>query len=603
MDRSRLQTTETESPLEISWRDRQWSERPYPSAGESASDSNERLILHVSASGPDPENVANSIREYVSECLAMNPRHSRADVLGSAIKAIGTGLYEENQVSNESEKQLASVACLLYRSNEATVAVAGDSSALRLHSGGLEIITASAAARLGQGTELGSTDQPSLRVVRYRLRLGERVILADSSFTQIAPRRLLTALAAAVDQQALTSSIRNISMGSPTNEGFRAVVVTTMSSPRPFAVSPWHMTASQDGPGSDQQLEDGDRADEYPPSIGEVSDSRATPYTRRSGNPFALISPQFRLILIALAALVIGFVLVYTQLRPAQESDTLSEVAAIRNRLSELEDQATSISDPGERREVLLQAGQLADRLSEFEDEDSEIAESARRIRTRLDDIAGVTRPSQAPIVVSVNGRPDVMVLAGAELFLLDRLQGVVHRFQLTPAGSSVQAGSDNTLLRAGDTVSNYIVGDLVDIMWMTAGSIRRAGGLLVFDSNGRVLDYQPGSGITALEGPSPDRGVRISSLSSFGGAIYGYDGESKQVVWIAPTQSGYSRRPYRYFEPGIQIDQSSVVDLAMDGDPISSARDWRNQSILRRQAGAIPRYGPNQPACPTSPI
>ena len=71
----------------------------------------------------------------------------------------------------------------------------------------------------------------------------------------------------------------------------------------------------------------------------------------------------------------------------------LSEVAAIRSRLSELEDQATSIVDPGERREVLLQAGQLADRLSQYESDDSEIAESARRIRNRLDDIAGVCTP------------------------------------------------------------------------------------------------------------------------------------------------------------------------------------------------------------------
>ena len=597
MDRNQLQTKNTETPLEISWKDREWSEKPYPTTGESASDSTERLILHVSVSGPDPENVANSIREYVSECLAINPRHSRADVLGSAIKAIGTGLYEENQVSNESEKQLASVACLWYRGNEASLAVAGDTSAIRLHSGGLEIITASAAARLGQGTELGGTDHPSLRVVRYRLRLGERVILADSSFTQIAPRRLLTALAAAVDQQALTASIRNISMGRLSTEDFGAVVVTTMSSPKPFAVSPWQVPAPQADPRSDQHVDDREKADQYPPNIGEVSQSRASPFTQRPGSLLALISPQFRLILISVVALVIGFVLVYTQISAIQESDALSEVAAIRNRLSQLEDQATSLNDPGERREVLLQAGQLADRLSEYEDEDSEIAESARRIRTRLDDIAGVTRPSQAPIVVTVEGRPDVMVLAGAELFLLDRIQGVIHRYKLTPAGSSVQAGSDNTLLRAGDTVGNYIVGDLVDIMWMTAGSIRRTGGLLVFDNNGKVLDYQPGSGITALEGQSPDQGIRITALSSFGGAIYGYDGESNQVVWIAPTQSGYSRRPYRYFEPGIRIDQSSVVDLAMDGD-----------LFLLHETGEISRYYAGKPVpfratVPTSPL
>ena len=597
MDRSQLQTNETETPLEILWQNREWSERPYPVGGESESDSDERLILHVSVSGPDPENVAMSIREYVTECLAINPRHSRADVLGSAIKAIGTGLYEENQVSDESEKQIASVACLLYRGNEASLAVAGDTSALRLHSGGLEMITASAAARLGRGAALGSTDNPSLRVVRYRLRLGERVILADSSFTEIAPRRLLTALAAAVDQEALTASIRNISMGSPSTEDFRAVVVTTMSSPKRLAASPWQVSTPQGGPGVDEHLVDGDQADPYASSVGEVHDSRASPFRREPVNLLTLISPQLRLILISVAALVIGFVVVYTQLNPVEERDALSEVAAIRNRLSELEDQATSISDPGERREVLLQAGQLADRLSEFEEEDSEIAESARRIRTRLDDIAGVSRPSQAPVVVTVDGRPDVMVLAGAELFLLDRLQGVIHRFQLTPAGSSVQAGSDNTLLRTGDTIGDYIVGELVDIMWMTAGSIRRAGGLLVFDNNGKVLDYQPGSGITALEGQSPDQGVRIKALSSFGGAIYGYDDESNQVVWIAPTQSGYSRRPYRYFEPGISIDQSSVVDLAMDGD-----------LFLLHETGEISRYYAGKPVpfratVPTNPL
>lgn len=597
MDRSHLHSQETDTPLEITWKDREWSQRPYPTLGESSSDGTERLILHVSASGPNPENVAKSIREYVSECLAINPRHSRADVLGSAIKAIGTGLYEENQVSSESEKQLASVACLLYRGNEASVAVAGDTCALRLHSGGLETITASAAGRLGQGMELGRTENPTLRVVRYRLRLGERVVLADSSIIQIAPSRLLAALAAAVDQQALTASIRNISMSSPSTEDFRAIVVTTMSSPKPFAISPWDMPATQPGAGGDQQIDYLDRPDLYPPNMAESPESRASPLTHRFGTLLALISPQFRVIIVSVVALVIGFVLVYTQIRNTQESDPLAEVAAIRNRLSELEDKATSLNDPGERRDVLLQAGQLADRLSEFDDDDSEIAESARRIRTRLDDIAGVSRPSQAPIVVTVEGNPDVMVLAGAELFLLDRLQGVIHRFQLTPAGSSVQAGSDNTLLRTGDTVGNYIVGELVDIMWMTAGSIRRAGGLLVFDNNGKVLDYQPGSGITALEGQSPDQGVRIKALSSFGGAIYGYDDESDQVVWIAPTQSGYSRRPYRYFEPGISIDQSSVVDLAMDGD-----------LFLLHETGEISRYYAGKPvpfraAVPTSPL
>ena len=585
MDRSYLQTVDPETPLEVSWKDRQWSQTPYPIVGESSSDSAERLILHVSASGPDPENVAKSIREYVSECLAINPRHTRADVLGSAIKAIGTGLYEENRVSPDSENQRASIACLLYRGNEASVAVAGDTSALRLHSGGLEIITASAAGRLGRASELGSAENPPLRVVRYRLRLGERVILTDSSFIQIAPRRLLAALAAAVDQQALAASIRNISMGSPSTEDFRAVVVTTMSSPKPFASSPWQVPAPQAGMGGDQHLDDKEKVDQYQLDTPGGSDFGISAAMRRLPVLFTLISPQFRLILISVIAFAIGFFLVYTQIRATQETDVLSEVAAIRSRLSELEDQATSIVDPGERREVLLQAGQLADRLSQYESDDSEIAESARRIRNRLDDIAGVARPSQAPIVVTVDGRPDVMVLAGAELFLLDRIQGVIHRFQLTPAGSSVQAGSDNTLLRAGDSVGNYAIGDLLDILWMTAGSIRRAGGLLVFDSNGKVLDYQPGTGITTLDGQSPDGGIRITAMASFGGAIYAYDSQSGQVIWIAPTQSGYSRRPYRYFEPGIQIDQSDVVDLAMDGD-----------LFLLHESGEISRYYAGKP-------
>lgn len=585
MDRSYLQTVDPETPLEVSWKDRQWSQTPYPIVGELSSDSAERLILHVSASGPDPENVAKSIREYVSECLAINPLHTRADVLGSAIKAIGTGLYEENRVSPESENQRASIACLLYRGNEASVAIAGDASALRLHSGGLEIITASAAGRLGRASELGSAENPPLRVVRYRLRLGERVILTDSSFIQIAPRRLLTALAAAVDQQALAASIRNISMGSPSTEDFRAVVVTTMSSPKPFASSPWQVPGPQAGVGGDQHLDDKEKVDQYQLDTPGGSDFGISAAMRRLQVLFTLISPQFRLILISVIALAIGFFLVYTQIRATQETDVLSEVATIRSRLSELEDQATSIVDPGERREVLLQAGQLADRLSQYESDDSEIAESARRIRNRLDDIAGVARPSQAPIVVTVDGRPDVMVLAGAELFLLDRIQGVIYRFQLTPAGSSVQAGSDNTLLRAGDSVGNYAIGDLLDILWMTAGSIRRAGGLLVFDSNGKVLDYQPGTGITTLDGQSPDGGIRITAMASFGGAIYAYDSQSRQVIWIAPTQSGYSRRPYRYFEPGIQIDQSDVVDLAMDGD-----------LFLLHESGEISRYYAGKP-------
>ncbi len=593
--------------IEVSWNGGVWSQQTCDVDQVSQDGPYGRLIVFVSAEGPDSDHLIKSIHDYLNQILASQGSRSETAALSQAIKAVAAGLYEDNQQSAPEERHYASIACALLRGDDACFALTGPATAFLLHVGGVEEIMP---AGLGTGLRpvpttvhtgdtlngadkarrlrLGDSSDPRVDLIHRRLKPGEKAILADPAFGEIAPAPLLGALSAALDAEALAASIRNLVRINPACPEFRGLLIDpelaglTLKSPSALQGKVAREPATPNIQTIISQLQH-----QLPIQGADFArfETSLRALFRLLLRRLAKTPPRLRLGMLVIVAFVIGFMVVYSQVRAMQEAQALAEVTQIRNQLSLLEEQARSIDDPGERRQVLLQAGALSDSLSRFENQNSEIAESARRIRSRLDSIAGVTRPGQAPIVVSVDGRPDRMVLAGIDLYLLDQAKGLVHKFLLTPDGSHTQPTSNSVLLRRGDIFDGHLVGDLTGMLWMPAGSIRPNGGLLALESSGKMLYYQPAAGIKVLEGPGADTRVRLSSLSGFAGAIYGFDSASRQVVWIAPTNAGYTRQPYRYFEAGVQVDLSDVVDLAMDGE-----------LYLLHSTGKIDRYYAGKP-------
>ncbi|NIO67985.1 MAG: hypothetical protein GTN71_02715, partial [Anaerolineae bacterium] len=106
---------------------------------------------------------------------------------------------------------------------------------------------------------------------------------------------------------------------------------------------------------------------------------------------------------------------------------------------------------------------------------------------------------------------------------------------------------------------------DLVDMVWMPVGSGRQTSNLLVLESGGSLLEYDPVFGLAVLPVGDKDQWRYPQLIGSFFGNFYLLDSQSNQILKYLPTaDGGYSNPPEPWFQ--IDVDLAGVVDMAIDG-------------------------------------
>jgi len=276
------------------------------------------------------------------------------------------------------------------------------------------------------------------------------------------------------------------------------------------------------------------------------------------------------LVIVALAIPIAVFVLVATAYT---QQSTLARFQSLVSGARSEAAQAAALKEPSARRARWASALEQAKSALALQPDSAE----ARRVRDdaqrALDQLDIVVRLSTSLVWDFKSPGPHRLASQGLALFVLDRTIGSVFQLTLNESGDGVtDRGGPPVRVYRTQSVGDRQVGDLVDLVWMSAGGTRTRSSLLVLD-NGGLLDYDPAWNLRAVsmgQGPVPT-GARV--MAAFGGNLYILDVGANQIWRYKPQGDGYAGAAEAYFDkpPG---DLSNVIDMAIDGNVYLLAAD-----------------------------
>ena len=157
-----------------------------------------------------------------------------------------------------------------------------------------------------------------------------------------------------------------------------------------------------------------------------------------------------------------------------------------------------------------------------------------------------------------------VIIAKNIDVYVLDRSLDRVYKHLLDDTMHNLQElGVDPVLLRKGDQRGPIVVGELVDMAWVKAEGGRQTDNLLILESGGSLLEYEPLQGIRVLPMGGRDKWIQPQILGSYKGNVYLLDSSLNQILRYEPNYDGV---PEDYFAaPGV-VDLAGVVDMAIDG-------------------------------------
>lgn len=159
------------------------------------------------------------------------------------------------------------------------------------------------------------------------------------------------------------------------------------------------------------------------------------------------------------------------------------------------------------------------------------------------------------------------VIVQGVDLYVLDRGAGRVYHHKLDEAGEALLPDDEQTLLAApNQQIDDINITDIVDIIWMPAGGGRQTSDLLILERNG-LLEYNASWGIASTAIAAVDTWQSPRAVSSYFGNFYVMDTQAQSIKRYLPTVDGYSAPPEEYFLPGVEVDLTGAVDMAIDGD------------------------------------
>jgi hypothetical protein len=307
-------------------------------------------------------------------------------------------------------------------------------------------------------------------------------------------------------------------------------------------------------------------AEPRPTRVVVSADVKKTPQRQAARRSPSRGGPWQKLILlIALAIpLVAAGIVVYTVVEHGQARIAESEElwARAQDRFS----QAQSTGDPATVRTLLGEAQQALDQLLEEQPDNLQAVELQKRIISRLDEANQVRRVPWGSALASypAGAEPSRVAVNGVHLFVLDRNADVVYHHQMDEFKQALQPDTEGrVVMRKGDQVGNLLVGDLVDMAWMPVGNGRQKAGLVVLDSSGSLVDYNPNSGEKTASRVAGNETWKYPQLvGSHTGRLYLLDSGDNEIWRYGPTAKGYTAAPDRW----LQADQdlAGVQDMAV---------------------------------------
>jgi hypothetical protein len=227
------------------------------------------------------------------------------------------------------------------------------------------------------------------------------------------------------------------------------------------------------------------------------------------------------------------------------------------------------ISDMPTVRARLAEANTYLEQLLELEPDHPEALELQRRIKARLEEASQVRHVPWAGKLKTYTSDAKLsrVIVEGVHVFVMDRKNNQVYHHQMDEFQQSLLPDRDAVLVKKGDQVGEVLVGDLIDMTWMPAGNGRQKAGLVILESGGALLDYDPvAEELQALRVADSHTWQFPQLVGSHSGRFYLLDPTGNHIWRYTATPDGYGARPEEWLKQ--EVDLVGVRDMAI-GDSI----------------------------------
>jgi hypothetical protein len=234
-------------------------------------------------------------------------------------------------------------------------------------------------------------------------------------------------------------------------------------------------------------------------------------------------------------------------------------------------EQANATTDPVQVRNDLAQANQFLEQFLEEQPNDADANELWKLVAARLEVVNQVKRISWIGELASypANANLTRVIVQGNHIFVMDRQNHRIYHHKLDDELSQAldPATVETVLVERGDEVGGTLVSNLVDMAWMPTGPGRETASLVILESGGGLLDYDPATDqLTLLRVADSATWAFPRFVGSHTGRLYVLDTSASNIWRFDPTLDGYSELPTKWLQS--DIDLAGVADMAI-GDSI----------------------------------
>jgi hypothetical protein len=273
------------------------------------------------------------------------------------------------------------------------------------------------------------------------------------------------------------------------------------------------------------------------------------------------------LLVFLIALFFVGYIGVQVPARFIQQSSDSAAALAKLAQAEQRERDALSQSDPLVRRPILGEAYRLAADVAAQHPSLPAAETAVARIQSEYQASSGVT-PLPTPVhLVDLPSPGNQLLLVDTALYVLDRTDNRVYSYLLNVDGTSATPNTNPMLVRRGDRVGPATVGSLGGIVWMPAGDARKVNELLVLDTAGFLLQYDPTHGLSLLALSHAESWSDVTQLRGYNGNLYALSRSTRKLTVYQPETSGYDSSSMDYFAPSNNVNLSDAETFAVDQD------------------------------------
>jgi hypothetical protein len=247
-----------------------------------------------------------------------------------------------------------------------------------------------------------------------------------------------------------------------------------------------------------------------------------------------------------------------------QENTYMSIVSEAQEKFS-----AAQSAPPDTAINLLTEAEQQLTQAGTIKEGQAEVETLKTNITTQRDEIGKVERLYYVPELrryTDPGTQLSRVIVQGDNIYVLDTGLDRLFHHRLDNLGDTLLPDEGNPmLLQRGQHLGEATVGDIIDMVWMPAGSGRQTSDLLILTREG-LLEFNPDWGA----GPIPISGIQLwqwpVAASSYFGNFYLLDRQANLIHRYRPDVGGYEGPSESYFPDGTFVDLSEAVDMTIDG-------------------------------------